>query len=426
MILSFIFRPGTRVMVNAKILMLVLISNCQHSVAQTPVTLNEAIGLALENNPAIQTASLEVQQQQHLLKTATAIPKTTVTATFGQYNSVVKDDNNFGVSQTIPFPTVWLKQSALGRAMVSRQEMNKQATENDILFQVSNVYVQLTFLEAKHALLLQQDSLYHNLMIAADRRHSTGESTLLEKISAETQWNEVKNRLHQNESGKLIYQSQLNILLGNSGDYTAATSLEQLEIDQQGQIEQNPQLHYHRQQVEVTARRKKVEAAYFLPEITVGFFSQTLIGFQTVDGQERYFGSGDRFQGIEVGLSLPLWFAPHTAKIKAAALENEVADQQYKAYHQQLAGRYEQALKEHAKTSASLQYYNTYALPNASDLIRQNDLAFRAGEIDYTTYLMNLKNAVTIREGYIGTLKDHLLNSITLNYLTGNILIREN
>lgn len=393
----------------------------QKNDSPSPVTLDEAVSLALRNNPSVKAASLNVEHQRALKQTSTLMPKTDVSWTHGQYNSIVKDDNNFTVTQTIPFPTVWTSQRSLNVAAIAGSLFQKQVSENELIYQVSVTYYHLLFLKSSRALLLQRDSLYAGLLKAADVKYKTGESTLLEKISAETQWNEVQDLLSRNEADVAIWQQQLKTLTGSDTDIAVTGRLEEtVPYTTPESIEMNPELKYSKQQIAIAEGQRKVDAAHILPDITVGYFNQTLIGYQTVNGQEQYFGSGDKFQGFQIGLAFPLWIVPHTAKVRAASVRQEAARQEYEAYRQTLDSQYKQALQELAKAQKSLAYYQTYALPNVAELEAQNEITFKGGEVDYTTYLMNLKNALAIRESYVNTLRDYHMSVLKLNYLAGN------
>ncbi len=82
--------------------------------------------------------------------------------------------------------------------------------------------------------------------------------------------------------------------------------------------------------------------------------------------------------------------------------------------------QYQHAVRELNKNKASLQYYNESALKTADLLTTQSRLAFKSGELDYTSLLLNLKQALTIREGYLNALHQYQQSLITLHYLNGN------
>jgi cobalt-zinc-cadmium resistance protein CzcA len=341
----------------------------------------------------------------------------------GQYNSYVKSDNSISITQTIPFPTVFTSQNGLAKARLLSSEIQKQNIQNNLVYKVSVTFYQLLYLEAKQKLLLKQDSIFSELARASQIRYETGETNLLEKISAETQWNEVKNQLQQNEADMAIHQRQLQIYLNSEQVVNANGDLENLlSLDKEGlNVNSNPGIKFTQQQEVIAGYQKKVESAKFLPDIHVGYFNQSLIGFQNVNGSEQYFGSSDRFQGFQVGLSIPIWFVPNAAKVKAASFQRDLMTKELELYEISLRGELEKSIKENEKTERSLVYYKNHALPNVDKLIRQSDLSFKGGEIDYTTHLINLKNATSIQDGYLTALHDYQLSILKINFLTGNI-----
>lgn len=387
------------------------------------LSMEDAISVALRNNFLIRQAGLEIQQAEFKKKNLSAIPKTDVSVLFGQYNSIERGDNNIQISQSIPFPTTFFKANTLGKALVETQQYKLHSTQNDIIYQVSAVYQQLTHLKAKHELLLREDSLYKALVVAASLRYKTGESTLLEKTSFETQQLEVNNKLHQNEADIKIHQGKLMALLNAEtlidSNSPQAVINSDFEVDT-ATVHANPYLAYLEKEIQVNEQQKKYEVSKALPDLRVGFFNQTLIGEQLIDGQDVYFGADKRFTGFEVGLSIPLFFGSYKANVKDAGLKMEIAENNLLGYQNKFKSELEQAVQEFQKQKNSLNYYQHTAIPNADLIKKQTQLAFANGEIDYTTFLLLTNRVVTIYHGYAESILNYNLSIIRLKYLIGN------
>lgn len=386
------------------------------------LTLEQAVDIALKNNTGIKAASYEVEYQKQLKKTSFDLPKTNVSLTYGQYNSYVKNDNNITVSQTIPFAALG-SQGALNRALVASMELKKAATENGLVYQVKQVYYQLAYAQARHKLLLQQDSIYEGFVKSASLRFKTGETNLLEQTTAETQRNDVKNQLRQSEASIIVLRTQLKTLLNTeelpSISENTLREIEFRELADTSTIAANPSLAYIRQQVELAKSQKKVEAARLAPDLQVGFFSQTLIGTPVTENGGSATGS-DRFTGFQVGVSIPLWFVPHQGRVKAAAYNQQAAQSNYEYYQATLRGQMQQAVQQYEQNMHSVEYYQTSALPNADLILKQSEAAFRNGEIGYVEYFLGLRNALAIKEGYLQTLNDYNQSIIYIEFLSGN------
>jgi outer membrane protein TolC len=382
---------------------------------------DKAIEEALKNNASIKAAKFEFDSQKQLQKTSFDLPKTDVLLLYGQYNSF-PNDNNVMVSQSIPF-SAFGRQGALNRALITSIEMKKSVTENEIVYQVKQTYYQLVFTLARHKLLQRQDSIYEGFLKSATLRHETGETNLLERTTAEAQRNEAKNQLRQNEGEIAQLQSHLKIIVNSQSlvDVTASDlfplPLENV-LDTMG-YKGNPTLRYMYQQIEVTQNQKKLQAAKFAPDLLVGFFSQTLIGGPTNE-TGNVATSSDRFTGFQLGISLPLWFVPHQARVRSMEYDRQAAESNYDFYQTSFQGQVVRAIQQLNINKNSLDYYTSSALPNSDLILMQSQVAYREGEIGYAEYLLGIRNAISIQEGYLKTLNDYNQSIIHIEYLTGN------
>ena len=230
--------------------------------AQTEIiSVQQAVELALKNNQGIKTAGFEVESWKQLKGTSFDLPKTNVSLMYGQYNGYPKNDNNFMVSQTIPFAALG-SQRALNKSHVASSESKKAATENELVYQVKQVYFQLAFAMAMNKLLLQQDNIYEGFLKAASFRYKTGETNLLEQTTAETQRNETKNMVQQSEADIIVLRMQLKTLMGSvalpqiaDGSFQVLALAGVLDT---AAVSTNPSVEYMRQQVNVAKNQKAI------------------------------------------------------------------------------------------------------------------------------------------------------------------------
>lgn len=384
------------------------------------LTVQQAIDVALKNNMSIKSADYEIESQKQLKKTGFDLPKTNVSLLYGQYNGFPKNDNNITVTQSIPFAALG-SQASLNRSRLASSELKKAYTENELVYQVKQVYYQLAFVMTRQKLLLQQDTIYEGFLKSASLRYKTGETNLLEQATAETQRNEVKNQLRQNESGVTILRTQLKTLLNSEAlPEISENELTEISFDasQDTTLSANPFLSYVRQQVEVAKSEKKVEAAKFAPDLLIGYFNQTLI--DVVNSENGTVANNkDRFKGLQVGVSIPLWFIAHQGRVKAAEFNRKAAESNYTHQQNSMQGQWQQAAQLYAKNKNSLEYYSTSALPNAELILKQSQIAFKGGEIGYAEYLLGVRNAISIKESHLQTLNDYNQSVIYIEFLSG-------
>lgn len=389
--------------------------------SQQVLSLNQAMEIAMENNSGLRASFYEAEAQRALQKTAVDLPKAYVSLVYGQYNSYVREDNNLTITQTIPF-TAFGSQGSLNTSLVESSQLKAKATENELIYNVKRVYFQLLFLQARRQFLLQQDSIYDGFRKAATLRYSTGESNLLERTTAETQLNEVRNQLASNEADVAAMRAHLQVLLNSTvlpqADQSEWKELSFNIVSDSTALHSNPAIAFMQQQIEVAANRKALEVAKTAPDISLGYFNQTLIG--TVNRSSGTMAtSSDRFTGFQVGLSVPLWFFPQQGRIQAAEFNRQAVQSNYEYFRQTIQGQFQQAFQAYTKNRNSLDYYKTSALPNADLLLKQSEAAFRSGDIGYAEYLIALQKAITIREGHLQTLSDYNQSVVFIEFLSG-------
>lgn len=390
-----------------------------------PLTLEQVLALALEQNGLIKGAMYQADYQKALKLTTTEIGKTNLAVQYGQYNSFV-NDNNLTITQSLPFPTVFAKQKQLAVANIQYAEQQVATTQRELVKMVKNAYFTYLFVLEKQQLLRYQDSIYTEFLRAAELRYKTGETNQLEKALAQSQSLEVKNLLMQNQADQQIVATQLQTLLQSPQPIVLVEKrLKKLTFQPQiadtATLATHPLLQLLQQQIIVNQQITKVEKSRLLPDINVGFFSQTLVGYQrSFNGNnDIYFDYNKRFNGITLGLAFPLWAKPQNARIQAAKVQEKIAQNQYEYTQINLGSKYLQIVQEYTKLQNTLTYYEQNALPTADLLLSTAQKEFRSGNIDYIAHFQGLTRALTVKSAYYDVLNRYNQVVVELEFLVG-------
>jgi len=352
------------------------------------------------------------------------LPKSVIDGQYGQFNSYT-NDNSFTISQSFAFPSVYINKSRLASATIKSSEWLYKVSQVEIATQVKQIYWGYVYLTAKQKLLAYQDSLYSGFMRAAELRAKSGETNRLEMITARSQSLEVRNQLFQITADLGISSRKLQLLLNSSYmPVPVEKKLNKIEysvIADSSSVDQNPSLSYIKQQVTVSKIEKQLERNQMLPDFNVGYFSQTIMGSQEVNGVSKIFGHDYRFEGLQAGISIPVWFAPYKARTKAAKINEAAARNDAESYNKTITGNYRSLLDEYTKFSSSVEYYEKQAVPEAELIIEQATLSYKAGALDYLDYVLTLDRALAIKQNYLDALNNCNQTIITIEYIAGKI-----
>lgn len=406
-------------------LLFALLFTAAISKAQTvqQLSLDQAVQMAVNNNRSVKAVDYEKQYQQQIKASAGYIGKTDFGVMIGQYNSYKWGDNQFTVSQTIPNPKNFSTQKALGDELIKSADYKKTFTVNELTWNVKQVYYQLMFLHGREQLLKEQDSIYNEFLKSASLRFKTGESNLLEQTTAETQLNEIRNQQQQNNADIQSYNYALQQLAGTDTAVSIiADSLEERTfslMNDTAAVNSNPYLAYLQQQINVLQKERDVVAAQRLPDFTFGYFNQSLIGNPVNETGKLATGS-NRFQGFNAGIAISIFNKPMKAKIKAAEINKQAAENDLMYNHSLLQSHWQQAIQQYLKDKNSVGYYRFSALKNADLILKQAKLGYQQGDTGYAEYLLAIRNALQIKENYLQTMNQLNQSIIQLEYLAGN------
>ncbi|RNI24056.1 CusA/CzcA family heavy metal efflux RND transporter [Rufibacter latericius] len=382
-------------------------------------SLEEAVNRALEKNPSVEAVRLGIRRSQSLQGSAYDVEKTQLQFSTGKLESG-QYDHEVSVTQSLPFPTIFTRQAKLAEELVEVSKINLTQRQREIVREVRLNYYGLVYTLSQLQLLAYQDSLYSQFLRAAQVRLKTGETNLLEKVTAETQLAEVGNNVFQAKADQAVFQARLQALLVTDSLVAPAdTTLNRLPLpDATLQlVEQNPALQLARQQVAVREAETGLEQAKLLPDLKLGYTNRTLGG-----GSSEIGGGVDMEAPHEVmvGVGIPIWAKPQRKRIEAAKVQTQIAQQNLQHLRNGLEAQGEEAHQQVLKFQASVGYYERTALPQAQLIIDQATKAYRAGEINYQEYLLNLNRALAIRANYLETLYKYDQAVIELQFITDN------
>lgn len=385
------------------------------------LTLDNALNRAQERNGVTQVNTLNTALQRSNRGTAREIGRTDVSWLGGQYNTM-NWDNNFTLTQSIPNIKLIKRLERLADANIESAELQAQLTRTDLRAQVKHVYYSLTYLSERLRLLQRQDSLLIEFRRATDVRHRTGEGTSLEVATADNLLGEIRNQIAVSQADQQIALNQLQTLLNTTDVLMLSdTSLTRRPIPMLSDsvLAHNPTLALLRQQVDIASRQVAVEQARLLPDVSVGYFNQSLIGTQIVDNKEIFYGGGKRFQGVQVGVAIPVFQKAQRARIESARLGQQLTEAQLSLNQRTIQGELATAVQVIRQHQASLAYYDQTGIPVAQRLADGAQKAFRAGEISYVEYSQALTRSYQTRTGYLDTINQYNQAVIALEQILG-------
>ncbi len=376
--------------------------------SQKAISEADAVGMAVKNSRNISASGLAVLQQKQLLKSSINLrnPDVFIESPTGKFYTG-------SITQSIEFPTVYSKQYQLQKQRIVLAEKEKGLTENEVKFQVKQLYLLLQYASALQQQLYVQDTVYELISKTAGRQFDAGQIDYLQKTFAESRYGEIHNQYLQAQLTINNLQSQLQYFTGLTYTFIAEplnmNPLSDFAITSDSTaFVANPSLQIFNQATVIAQKNIALQKAKALPGLAVGYFNQG----------ERNSPIGNRFR---IGFTVPLWFGQYKGNINAAKTEWEINKQKINGLQQQLTVQLLQAKNELAIYTQSLQYYKNSGIPKANEIIGTAKRFFESGENDYINYLRNINDAYSIQLKYLEVIRNYNQALLSIKYLTGTL-----
>lgn len=290
--------------------------------------------------------------------------------------SAIGNRTDFSISQTFDFPTAYAFKNQISDLKNEQTELEYQKQLMEIRLKTSLLCFDLIYANALQEELTKRVDYAKSIANSYHVKFEKGETNILEYNKAQLNLLNVSKEL---ESIGIERNTLLAELAGlNGGQAINFTGNVFLITDLPADFEQwyilaeqkNPAFSWLKKEIEISQKQTGLNRAMSLPKLQTGYMSESLVGQQ--------------FQGVTVGLTIPLWENRNKVKYSEAnslALESITADNKIQFYNH---------LKVlHTKTIALQKNVNEYRSSLLSyDSSALSKKALDQGEISLIDYLM--------------------------------------
>lgn len=385
--------------------------------SQTPISLENAIDKAFQNNLDLRNGQLKIEYQDKIRNSYHVIDPLNISAEFGQMNSAYVD-NKFSVNQAIRLPKFYNAQKVVLEEEWKNAAMSLDIQKWQLKKEIALVYNNLNYLDEKEKLLRKADSIYSRYYQRAELRLKAGESNILEKTTAETFRSQAEIQLQSIRKDREIYLFQFNNLINSEEKFSNEKNSffnMNFEPDSQNFAGNSFVLKQLEQQKNIENARLEAEKAKLFPSFNVGLNSMSMKG---MGADNKEYDYGHRFHSALVGVSLPVFNGAQKSVIEGQKINQQIAENNYQIAVKRLQNQYAQNFGEYEKLKSEVDYYTKAGLQNVKKIMFTANLLLKEGEMNYLEYSILVNQSLEIQNKYIDAQK--LLNEkiIELTALT--------
>ena len=371
------------------------------------LSLEQAVKKAMDNNPAIKAAQLEIESQQALRKTAWEIGDTQVfigKEEVGNGSDGVR--TKFGVSQELDLLGI-PSRIKLQKENEQLAEQSAKLTYVQVELMVKQNWADVFSAKRKYDVLDKLFAQFTDISRAAELRLETEATSRLEYLSTLNQANKIKIQKEQAYRDYLSAVRKLNKWFEGDSLYTVKNvSVEELDEPinfNKDALNNHPYLTMMEQKVEVAEAVVKKDQSRFLPKFSASY------GFQEIANQSGFYK-------YELGVRFPLLFWGNLGKTQSSKIQTNIARQNLNQAQKELNSMYNSMQENYLKWLNSWEYYKEEALPLAEEQRKGALTAYKEGAIDYVMFLQNIRDAIQIEVDSWDAFSNYLNSRYELEY----------
>ncbi|MGL6127970.1 TolC family protein [Chryseobacterium artocarpi] len=383
--------------------------------SQTPISLQNAINTALENNRNLKNEKLKTEYSKALIKSANDIAQTGISMDYGQINSAY-NDMKFGISQNISFPTVYKKQKNVYTEEWKRSLLNVSLKEYELKKAVSLTFYNILYWRDKEQLLHETLKLYTDFLNKASIRLKAGESNILEKTTASNQKSAIVIQLKQVEQELSVLKYQLQWLLNTETDFFPEDQ-KLFNGVSKTELSLHPAIKLLQQQKNVSEQQIALEKAKMLPGLQLAY---NLNSFRGMGADDKVYSPAPQFHSVQLGVSVPIFSGGQKSRIQAAKIAESVAKNDLENTEFTLQNQLKKITNIYQTNLDIVSQYESSELKNADVITETAKKQFLAGEINYLEFVILVNQAVALKNNYADAVWKLNQSAIELEYLTLN------
>ena len=329
------------------------------------------------NNPVLLAARKRAEAQQTAAHVGALLPNPEVEAAYywGDPSSVgIRWD--LGISQSFEMPSVMVRRARLRKLQEQAAGLDYQVVRNATLLEAQLTCADIIYYRALGMIYTRRCQAAIRIADLYQRRYAAGDCSILDYNRAQMNLADVQNRAAEiNLQGDHAVHD-LQRLVGGESYLFYQSEYEEVRVETSfeswyEQLEmQNPSLRLLDNQVEAARYQRQLSRAQWLPEMSVGYASENVVG--------------QSFRGVKVGLSLPIWSQQRA--VKASRLAEAAATEELSSQRTEWFSRLQCMFHRHEALIRNVgNLREAFQRCNSIDLL---DKALEAGEISLEQYLL--------------------------------------
>ncbi|NQX82033.1 MAG: CusA/CzcA family heavy metal efflux RND transporter [Flavobacteriaceae bacterium] len=281
------------------------------------ISIAEVVDMTIKNHPEAKKASLLVYKMNKSESRWYGLGNTDFSL---QKSGFIKGDDSYKtdeliISQSLYSPTKFFAEKKLLKAEYQQEVLNQIMTNQQLINRVKKIYYKLQ-LSYKYSEIYKKIISDYDLFIKkSEIRTYLGDTSELETMSLSSKRNEYLLAQQKNRNITISLEYKLKLYTGSEVELSAYDDFNIVLFEDNGLLK-SIFIDISERQIDISERKKKFIASSLMPNVTVSYV-------------EQKYNTGYLVQGIQLGLSVPLFFGKEARNIKLQKIQTSIDNENY-------------------------------------------------------------------------------------------------
>lgn len=405
---------------------LVLLASFITAQEAEPLTLQQALDLAGNNNPALIASRQRWIEKQRSIAITSGWPN----PEFG----VMLDDIpasggkpmmfEYSLSQEIMFPTKLIAMRNMAKSEAGMAGADFQVKQMEVYVAVKQAYYDLLYAQQSLAIMRENLELMRQFNMVTAANYSSGASPLQDTLRSQTELAKMETDILNMETMETMAKNKLNYFLGREADTPLAiheefsTAVPEFNLDELRRLSQNnPAIASMTWELEMARNNVSMARSQFWPDfkLSFSFVQSTVMDPMLMKMLDTRTGRADYSLDMretnrnswKVGfmVMLPLWFGQYNAQVKSANAGVAAAQAALADMRNMASMDLSMAVSGAQSARRLIDLYEKTVIPQAEQTWQAVITAYRSGRGDFMSVMDSL---TSLRNARLDYFKSHV------------------
>jgi cobalt-zinc-cadmium efflux system outer membrane protein len=344
------------------------------SAAEEPLTLSDALRIALSDNPLILAWDAKVKAGEGGVEAAKAFPNPAIGGAFGRiirFNPG-KNEGAVELSQPLEWPSKRKYRREAAEMDLKSLHYEWDASRLNLVYEVKSSFYDLLLAQKGLEVARDNERWSQTLLSSAKIRVDVGEAPEYERIKAQVEVARARNEVKKAETRVSLAKGALNTLMGRpassrleiAGDLESAPKKMELEALLQKALQEHPSIRQQDFLVQKQKRLLDLARSSRYPDVTVS-------GFYEREPDKEVAGAG-------LSVPLPIWYQ-QKGEIQTALAEKARAEAEFLSLQNDIRRSVTEAYQNYLISADLVGVFTQQLLKQAEESRRIAEISYREG-----------------------------------------------